>query len=184
MSHDPAHPPFPSLDSAITDARRAYRMERAPVELESSVLSHMRVASEQISKHSLPSSAETVGTRIGNLWQRFTQTRFMPAMAGSLATITLLAISAPWWLQFARESHEVATPFMLVTQPQTAQLDVSQMVRVNVTREAMLDFGIPVPPQRLGESVKAEMLMGARGDVLAVRFIEPQPEKRWRWQLN
>jgi hypothetical protein len=83
-----------------------------------------------------------------------------------------------------RESHEVATPFMLVSQPQTAQLDVAQMVRVNVTREAMLDFGIPVSPQRLSESVKAEMLMGARGDVLAVRFIEPQPEQRWRWQMN
>jgi hypothetical protein len=47
----------------------------------------------------------------------------------------------------------------------------------------MLDFGIPVPPQRLQEEVKAEMLMGHRGELLAVRFVEREREKRWRWQL-
>ena len=36
---------------------------------------------------------------------------------------------------------------MLVAEPAGGRLDVAQMVRVSVSREAMLDFGIPVPPQ-------------------------------------
>jgi hypothetical protein len=186
------------LDDAVADARRMHRLGRAPSELEASVLARMRGAqaaatSAQASSSSAQSAANaeltrstqsvSLVSRIQGAWRRFTQTRFMPAMIGSLATVTLIAISAPWWLQFVRESHEVATPFMLVSEPHTAQLDVSQMLRVNVSREVMLDFGIPVPPQRLQESVKAEMLMGARGELLAVRFIEPKLEKRWRWQF-
>jgi hypothetical protein len=180
------------LDDTIGDARRVHRFDGAPSAMEAMVLARMRdaraasssvvsTANVDVTRHT---QSVTIVSRIQGAWHRFTQTRFMPAMAGSLATVTLVAISAPWWLQFVRESHEVATPFMLVSQPHTAQLDVSQMLRVNVSREAMLDFGIPVPPQRLQESVKAEMLMGARGELLAVRFIEAKPEKRWRWQLN
>jgi hypothetical protein len=179
------------LDDTIADARRVHRFDGAPSAMEATVLAKMRDAHASSSSVSVANvdvsrqtQSVTIVSRIQGAWHRFTQTRFMPAMAGSLATVTLVAISAPWWLQFVRESHEVATPFMLVSQPQTAQLDVSQMLRVNVSREAMLDFGIPVPPQRLQESVKAEMLMGARGELLAVRFIEAKPEKRWRWQLN
>ncbi len=183
MSHDVNH----SLDTALAEARRAYRLHATPSTLESEVLARMQAVRIDATD-SVPALVAqgdvSIGQRLKNAWQRFTRTRFMPAMAGSLATVTLIAISAPWWLQFVRQSHEVATPFMLISQPQSAQLDVSQMLRVNVSREAMLDFGIPVPPQRLQEAVKAEMLMGAGGELLAVRFIEPQPEKRWRWQLN
>lgn len=188
MSQDSDH----LLDDAIADARRVHRLGSAPSEAEAMVRARMRDAHATASSvaslgnvdGTRPTPSVTIILRIQGAWHRFTQTRFMPAMAGSLATVTLIAISAPWWLQFVRESREVATPFMLVSQLHTAQLDVSQMLRVNVSREAMLDFGIPVPPQRLQESVKAEMLMGARGELLAVRFIEAQPEKRWRWQLN
>ncbi len=185
MSHDINH----SLDTALADARRAYRLDGAPPTLERDVLARMqavRIDAGDTAPVLIAQGEANRWQRVKNTWQRLTRTRFMPAMAGSLATVTLIAISAPWWLQFVRQTHEVATPFMLVSQPQSAQLDVSQMLRVNVSREAMLDFGIPVPPQRLQEAVKAEMLMGAEGELLAVRFIEPQPQpqKRWRWQLN
>ncbi|TAG47628.1 MAG: hypothetical protein EAZ30_08810 [Betaproteobacteria bacterium] len=175
--------------TADTTLPRSGANEQALAKLEPSVLSQMRAARTRANNAAAcpaPQLAAPVAglSRLRSAWNAFAQTRFFPAAAGSLGTVVLLAISAPWWLQFARESYEVATPFMLVSQPQTAQLDVAQMVRVNVSREAMLDFGIPVPPQRLGESVNAEMLMGARGDVLAVRFVEPKPGKRWRWQMN
>jgi hypothetical protein len=202
MSHDTNHwqdVEDAALDNALNEARRAYRLDSAPPTLEHDVLARMhdvfarmqsaraqtvRVDATDSAHAPIPRARLSLQQRIKNTWQRFTQTRFMPALAGSLATVTLIAISAPWWLQFVRETREVATPFMLVSEPQSAQLDVSQMLRVNVSREAMLDFGIPVPPQRLQESVKAEMLMGARGELLAVRFIEAKPERRWRWQLN
>jgi hypothetical protein len=188
-----------TLGQALSDARASWTAETASphssanqqalAELEPGVLSQMRAARARAIRAAASSAPQRVApaaglSRLRSAWNSFVQTRFFPAAAGSLGTVVLLAVSAPWWLQFARESYEVATPFMLVSQPQTAQLDVAQMVRVNVSREAMLDFGIPVPPQRLGESVNAEMLMGARGDVLAVRFVEPTPGKRWRWQMN
>jgi hypothetical protein len=193
MNHD--HNQSASLDQEIAAARHAYRMMGAPEALEFDVIARMRAASGanigivQVSTPStisaLPLASEgKFVQRLGAAWQRFKQTRYLPAMAGALATLTLVTLTAPWWLHFVRESREVATPFMLVSPQQSAQLDVSQMLRVNVTREAMLDFGIPVPPQRLSEPVKAEMLMGARGDVLAVRFVEPNAERRWRWQFH
>ena len=66
---------------------------------------------------------------------------------------------------------------MLVSEPNGTEINVAQLVRVNVSREAMLDFGIPVPPQQLQDEVRAEMLLGQRGEVIAVRFIE-KPERR------
>ncbi len=198
MKYQEAKPTAPTapLDAALQSARSVWAadaVQRGDVEhlarLEMSVVAQMRAAKErsllavtapQTSSHNLRAWFVVMRSR----WHAFANTRFFPAAAGSVATLAVLAVTAPWWLQLARESYEVATPFMLVSQPQSQQLDVAQMVRVNVSREAMLDFGIPVPPQQLGESVKAEMLMGARGDVLAVRFVEPTPGKRWRWQMN
>jgi hypothetical protein len=172
------------LSEALAQARALHRETLAPATLEAATLAQMRVARALAHERSTTKSALVVApSRIGKWWKAITARSWTSALAGSLATVALATITAPLWLQYARESVEVATPFMLVNQPQTAQLDVSQMLRVNVTREAMLDFGIPVPPQRLQEEVRAEMLMGQRGELLAVRFIEPKPEKRWRWQV-
>jgi hypothetical protein len=192
----------PELSTALRSLRASYRETTAPAALEAATLAQMRAARERVGyermlglnerklalnehKPALPNTAHETkrASRLANWWNAITANRWTSALAGSVATIALATITAPLWLSYARESVEVATPFMLVSEPQTAQLDVSQMLRVNVTREAMLDFGIPVPPQRLQEQVKAEMLMGQRGELLAVRFIEPQREKRWRWQM-
>jgi Tfp pilus assembly protein FimV len=170
------------LAEALAELRVSYRKLEAPASLETASLAQMRAALERAHTEVKP-VATPRRSLIAVWWNAITAKRWTSALAGSLATIALATITAPMWLQYARESVEVATPFMLVSQPQTAQLDVSQMLRVNVTREAMLDFGIPVPPQRLQEQVKAEMLMGQRGELLAVRFIEPKPDTRWRWQV-
>jgi hypothetical protein len=189
------------LADALADARHSYRQQMLPPLLEVTVLAQMRAANASDAKSAAaharvtgamqpvatqhdPAQRVSLMLRLKTAWRQVLQTRWLPAMTGSLATVVVLAATAPWWLPLIRPTHEVATPFMLVSQPHAAQLDVAQMLRVNVTREAMLDFGLPVSPQQLSEPVKAEMLMGARGDVLAVRFIEPQPGKRWRWQMN
>jgi hypothetical protein len=174
------------LSEALFDARAAYRQTTAPAALEAATLAQMRAARER----ALAGEATSTATRaeqprswFARAWKSVTSSWWSSALAGSLATVLLATVTSPLWIGYAKESVEVATPFMLVNQPETAQLDVSQMLRVNVTREAMLDFGIPVPPQRLQEEVKAEMLMGQRGEVLAVRFVEPERQKRWRWQF-
>lgn len=173
------------LDEALSQARVTYRQTVAPPLIEATTLARMRAAREQALASDTMSSTLVArpGSWFSRAWRSIASNGWSSALAGSLATVLLATATAPLWIGFAKESVEVATPFMLVNDPQNARLDVSQMVRVNVTREAMLDFGIPVPPQRLQEEVKAEMLMGQRGEVLAVRFVEREREKRWRWQM-
>jgi hypothetical protein len=170
------------LSEALAEMRAPYRETNAPRALESVTLAQMRAARERAVKSS-SGAAAMPPKHARSWWNKLFGNRWLSALAGSLATIVLATATSPLWLKYARESVEVATPFMLVNQPESAQLDVAQMLRVNVTREAMLDFGIPVPPQALQEEVKAEMLMGHRGEVLAVRFVEREREKRWRWQF-
>lgn len=185
-----ATPQAPRLSDALAAMRAPYRETSAPAALEAATLAQMRAAREQAlaartSAAAVIASATSTAreSRVRSWLKTIVAKPWSSALAGSLATIVLATVTSPLWIGYARESVEVATPFMLVNQPQTAQLDVSQMLRVNVTREAMLDFGIPVPPQRLQDEVKAEMLMGQRGELLAVRFIEPKREQRWRWQM-
>jgi hypothetical protein len=182
------------ISDALAELRAPHRERQAPPMLEAATLAQMRAARERVNTaHSqavlaVANAAQVAQSanksRIKTWLKSIFANRWSSALAGSLATIVLATATSPIWLSYARESVEVATPFMLVNQPEAAaQLDVAQMLRVNVTREAMLDFGIPVPPQRLQEEVKAEMLMGHRGELLAVRFIEREREKRWRWQM-
>lgn len=100
-----------------------------------------------------------------------------PALIGSFFVALIASISVLWW-QVGTPSVAATTPFMLVSEPSSSELNVAQLVRVNVPREAMLDFGIPVPPQQLQDEVRAEMLLGQRGEVIAVRFIEQPEHKR------
>jgi hypothetical protein len=182
------------LSEALAESRASYRERVVPSGLEAATLAQMRAARERahvantLAVSTVAQAAHAAGvaseSRVKAWLKSIFANRWSSALAGSLATIVLATVTSPIWLSYARESVEVATPFMLVNQPDaTAQLDVAQMLRVNVTREAMLDFGIPVPPQRLQEEVKAEMLIGHRGELLAVRFVEREREKRWRWQL-
>lgn len=171
-----------ALSAALAEMRAPYREIGAPPALEAATLAQMRATRERANLSAQLTNVASAADR--SWWRKLFSNRLSSALAGSLATIVLATATSPMWLKYARESVEVATPFMLVNQPETAQLDVAQMLRVNVTREAMLDFGIPVPPQKLQEEVKAEMLMGHRGEVLAVRFVEREREKRWRWQFH
>ncbi len=191
-----------AFDTALADVRTSYLASSVPQALAASTLAQMRAAHEAAHREAAAASQPTLQCsqraqraqhvqavdRIASAfrWLReAASNRWSAALAGSLATVVVATASAPLWISFFRESVEVATPFMLVNpSPQTASLDVSNMLRVNVTREAMLDFGIPVPPQRLAESVKAEMLIGGQGEVLAVRFVEAEKQKRWRWQFQ
>jgi hypothetical protein len=42
----------------------------------------------------------------------------------------------------------------------------------------MVDFGFPVPLERMHETVRAEVLLGADGRAIALRFIEPTAPER------
>lgn len=175
----------PSRDADATatawrHARSAYRAELPPDELEATLLARFG----ELRAQQAPAAAIPVPVLKPTRWRGWPRalslaslTRLQPAFASALALCVLLAFSAPWWLHWLTAAPEATTPFMLVSKPNGGQLNVAQLVRVSVSREAMLDFGIPVPQQRLQEPVRAEMLLGPRGELLAVRFIE-QPQRR------
>ena len=171
--------PTPSTPdrSALAAARSIYRTEEPPTGLEATLLARF---GEQRAVERQAAVAPPVARPSRWSWQGvLSLTRLHPAFASGASLCVLLAFAAPWWLQWISATPESTTPFMLVSEPSGGQLNVAQMVRVSVVREAMLDFGIPVPPQKLQEPVRAEMLLGPRGEMLAVRFIESPAKKRW-----
>ncbi|HSS19937.1 MAG TPA: hypothetical protein VLL54_07680 [Pyrinomonadaceae bacterium] len=70
-------------------------------------------------------------------------------------------------------AHEVATQFMPIgfAGPMNPQ-DGGELVRVELTRSAMLSLGLPVNMDRFGESVKADVLLGPDGFARAIRFVQ------------
>jgi hypothetical protein len=164
--------------SALAAARSAYRMQEPPANLEATLLA--RFGEQRAIERQAAAVTPLVAKPSRWGWQSVLSfTRLHPAFASGLSLCALLAFAAPWWLHWMSATPESTTPFMLVSVPSGGQLNVAQMVRVSVVREAMLDFGIPVPPQKLQEPVRAEMLLGPRGEMLAVRFIESPAKKRW-----
>jgi len=165
------------------EARAAYRSEEPPAGLEATLLARfgeLRAEAKQADQTDAARAIVKTPPAAPSWWQRaLSLTRLHPACASGFSLSIVLAIAAPWWLQWMTATPESTTPFMLVSEPSGGQLNVAQMVRVSVAREAMLDFGIPVPPQKLQEPVRAEMLLGPRGEMLAVRFIERPAKKRF-----
>ena len=163
------------------DAKALYQLDAPPAELEAQLLAQfgkLRVQDRRATNAPLPITQPTRPSR----WQRLRLlTRFHPMLAGGVSLCVGLLFAAPWWSQSLMTTPEFSTPFMLVGAPNGGRIDVAQMVRVTVAREAMLDFGIPVPPQNMQETVRAEMLLGQRGELLAVRFMDVPAKKRWRF---
>ncbi len=69
--------------------------------------------------------------------------------------------------------HEVATYFMPIgfAGPINPQ-DGGELVRVELSRSAMLSLGLPVNMDRFGQSVKADVLLGSDGLARAIRFVQ------------
>jgi hypothetical protein len=67
----------------------------------------------------------------------------------------------------------VATPFYSLQNNDELTNDASGVVvPTEISRTALADFGFPVDPGRADEPVKAELLVGRSGELLAVRFIQ------------
>lgn len=69
--------------------------------------------------------------------------------------------------------REVATHFMPIgfAGPINPQ-DGGELVRVELSRSAMLSLGLPVNMDRFGQSVKADVLLGSDGFARAIRFVQ------------
>jgi hypothetical protein len=70
-------------------------------------------------------------------------------------------------------TREIATDFMPLgyLNPATLQ-DGGQIVRVELPRSALVNFGLPVNMERYHETVKADVLLGVDGLAHAIRFVQ------------
>jgi hypothetical protein len=70
-------------------------------------------------------------------------------------------------------NREIATDFMPLgyLNPATLQ-DGGQIIRVEVPRSALVNFGLPVNMNRYHEKVKADLVVGADGMAHAIRFVQ------------
>jgi hypothetical protein len=69
--------------------------------------------------------------------------------------------------------REIATEFMPLGYLNSANLqDGGQIVRVELPRSALANFGIPVNPDRYNEKVKADIVLGVDGLAHAIRFVQ------------
>ena len=70
-------------------------------------------------------------------------------------------------------TNEIATDFIPLSYMSTAILqDGGQIVRVQLPRSALANFGLPVNMDRYNEKVKADVLFGVDGTARAIRFVQ------------
>ncbi|HEX7333710.1 MAG TPA: hypothetical protein VF290_19570 [Pyrinomonadaceae bacterium] len=70
-------------------------------------------------------------------------------------------------------NNEIATDFIPLSYMSAASLqDGGQIVRVQLPRAALANFGLPVNMDRYNERVKADVLFGVDGRAHAIRFVQ------------
>ena len=73
----------------------------------------------------------------------------------------------------ANHTREVATDFIPLRYMNAASLqDGGQIVRVELPRSALANFGFPVNMDRYNEKVKADVIFGVDGLAHAIRFVQ------------
>jgi hypothetical protein len=72
-----------------------------------------------------------------------------------------------------RVTPEIATDFIPLSSMSAANLqDGGQIVRLELPRSALANFGLPVNMDRYNEKVKADVLFGVDGLAHAIRFVQ------------
>jgi hypothetical protein len=70
-------------------------------------------------------------------------------------------------------NNEIATDFIPLSYMSAASLqEGGQIVRVQLPRSALANFGLPVNMDRYNERVKADVLFGVDGRAQAIRFVQ------------
>jgi hypothetical protein len=69
-------------------------------------------------------------------------------------------------------SVETETPFIALQSLEQIALEPRpHLIEANVPRMMLASYGVPVNPESAGDSVRAEMLVSASGQALAMRFV-------------
>jgi hypothetical protein len=104
------------------------------------------------------------------------------ALAGGLSTAVMavvvfsLALHAPRLAPDAGSSHALVSRdggglFIALESPERIALEPApRMVETEVSRSSLASLGVPLTPENAGDTIRAEMLLGADGQPLAVRL--------------
>jgi len=100
----------------------------------------------------------------------------MAAMVALTVTLSLALSGAPSAPPSAAQSTVAAAddgPAFVALQPmeRIEQEANPRVLEADVPRTALASLGLPVDPQQAGDSVRAEMLVGADGSPLALRLL-------------
>jgi hypothetical protein len=67
---------------------------------------------------------------------------------------------------------DTETPFIALQSLEQIALEPQpHLIKANVPRMMLASYGVPVNPESAGDSVRAEMLVSASGQALAMRFV-------------
>lgn len=98
-------------------------------------------------------------------------------LAGGVGSTALVAVMALVLTMKAPMPHEAAAALAggdfiaLTSMERIEQEPAPRMVQTEVPRTELAALGVPVSPENAGESVRADMLVGADGSPLALRLV-------------
>lgn len=104
-------------------------------------------------------------------YQRISATQW--GMAGSLAgaALVVLVLSLHTPPQVAAHAVPFAGPFIALEPLERIRSDPDpRIVETRIARTALAGLGVPLTPENAGDQVRAEMLIGADGQPLALRL--------------
>jgi hypothetical protein len=113
-------------------------------------------------------------------YQAWSKTRW--GMAGATAAVALLALSLSLSLHapgpgpgLASSGRADAGPFIALASAERIEEEADpQMLETDLPRADLAALGVPVSPENAGDSVRAELLVGADGSPLALRLVSLQ----------
>lgn len=146
------------LDSRLADLDRGLRAVHAPAALEARLAQRFREHPPRLARPAM--------------W-------WMPplALAATVAAATWIArapapATAPD--SFAGASHvaEDPGPFLALRPLEGIRLEPATVVKTQIPRDVLAQWGLPVAPDRAAEPVRAEMLYSPDGEPIAVRLLD------------
>ncbi len=148
------------LDERLTELRATTEMLAAPVPLEATLMQAFKA------RHSRTRRSERFA-------QWFAPGVALAASVGMSAWMVLAPMAGPALDSSAAYAIAGAdTPFIALQSLEQIALEPHpKLIETAVPRMWLASYGVPVSPERAGDSLRAEMLVSANGQPLAMRFL-------------
>ncbi len=162
----------PPLDPWLAAARTDLASRLPPLGLEGQVQARLAEAAAWRALRTARPAASSARATGG--WRWVAWLALPVAAACALLLATALALQAPpAAVTPASGSAPSGTPFIALASMDTIAAEPDKVVvPAELPRAALTYYGLPFDPARADQPARAELLMSARGAVLAVRFVQ------------